>query len=136
MHPLSIGPIALPNPVLLAPILEGKADVVYGSRFLGGPRGHRVLYFWHSVGNRVLTLISNALTDLNLTDMETCYKAMRREVVLRLDLPRVQHRHPVAPHECPHGRARADSTQQVGVFSGKHAYLFMSRFANEEDSQI
>ena len=73
-------------PVLLAPILEGKADVVYGSRFLGGARGHRVLYFWHSVGNRVLTLISNAITDLNLTDMETCYKAMRREVVSRLDL--------------------------------------------------
>jgi glycosyltransferase involved in cell wall biosynthesis len=73
-------------PVLLGPILEGKADVVYGSRFLGTARGHRVLYFWHSVGNRLLTLISNAFTDLNLTDMETCYKAMRREVVQRLDL--------------------------------------------------
>jgi glycosyltransferase involved in cell wall biosynthesis len=73
-------------PVLLQPIIEGKADVVYGSRFLGGARGHRVLYFWHSVGNHVLTLISNAITDLNLTDMETCYKAMRREVAARLDL--------------------------------------------------
>ena len=73
-------------PVLLQPIIEGKADVVYGSRFLGGARGHRVLYFWHSVGNHLLTLISNAITDLNLTDMETCYKAMRREVAARLDL--------------------------------------------------
>ncbi|MCC6694539.1 MAG: glycosyltransferase family 2 protein [Candidatus Hydrogenedentes bacterium] len=66
-------------PVLLEPILDGRADVVYGSRFLGGP--HRVLYFWHSVGNKFLTLLSNALTNLNLTDMETCYKAFRREVL-------------------------------------------------------
>ena len=73
-------------PVLLGPILEGKADVVYGSRFLGTARGHRVLYFWHSVGNWLLTLISNALTDLNLTDMETCYKAMRGTVASKLDL--------------------------------------------------
>jgi glycosyltransferase involved in cell wall biosynthesis len=71
---------------LLRPILEGKADVVYGSRFLGSSRGHRVLYFWHSVGNKLLTLMSNAVTDLNLTDMETCYKVMRREVVRKLDL--------------------------------------------------
>ena len=67
-------------PVLLRPILEGKADVVYGSRFLGTASGHRVLYFWHAVGNKMLTLLSNAFTDLNLTDMETCYKAMTREV--------------------------------------------------------
>jgi glycosyltransferase involved in cell wall biosynthesis len=67
-------------PVLLDPLVQGKADVVYGSRFLGG-RPHRVLYFWHSVGNKVLTLISNALTDINLTDMETCYKAFRREIL-------------------------------------------------------
>jgi glycosyltransferase involved in cell wall biosynthesis len=73
-------------PSLLRPILEGKADVVYGSRFLGSARGHRVLYFWHSVGNWLLTLMSNAVTDLNLTDMETCYKVMRREVVSKLDL--------------------------------------------------
>jgi glycosyltransferase involved in cell wall biosynthesis len=72
--------------VLLRPILEGKADVVYGSRFLGSPRGHRVLYFWHSVGNRLLTLLSNAVTDLNLTDMETCYKMFVRDVADRLDL--------------------------------------------------
>jgi glycosyltransferase involved in cell wall biosynthesis len=67
-------------PLLLGPLIEGKADVVYGSRFMGAG-AHRVLYFWHSVGNGVLTLVSNALTNLNLTDMETCYKAFRREVI-------------------------------------------------------
>lgn len=67
-------------PALLVPLIEGKADVVYGSRFLGsGP--HRVLYFWHSVGNSILTLISNALTNMNMTDMETCYKVFRREIL-------------------------------------------------------
>ena len=65
-------------PLMLDPIVEGKADAVFGSRFLGG--SHRVLYFWHSVGNRVLTLMSNMFTNLNLTDMETCYKAIRGEV--------------------------------------------------------
>jgi glycosyltransferase involved in cell wall biosynthesis len=73
-------------PLLLQPILDGKADVVYGSRFLGSPRGHRVLYFWHSIGNKLLTLLSNAFTDLNLTDMETCYKMFVRDVANRLDL--------------------------------------------------
>ncbi len=71
---------------LLRPILEGRAEVVYGSRFLGTPGGHRVLYFWHTVGNRLLTLMSNIFTNLNLTDMETCYKLMTRDVVDRLDL--------------------------------------------------
>ena len=66
-------------PVLLEPILDGRADVVYGSRFLGGP--HRVLFFWHYVGNKFLTLLSNALTNLNLTDMETCYKVFKREIL-------------------------------------------------------
>jgi len=67
-------------PLLLRPLLDGKADVVYGSRFLGsGP--HRVLYFWHSVGNWILTLLSNALTNVNLSDMETCYKVFRREIL-------------------------------------------------------
>lgn len=65
-------------PILLEPILEGHADVVFGSRFLGG-RPHRVVYFWHMVGNRFLTLLSNMFTNLNLTDMETCYKVFRRE---------------------------------------------------------
>ena len=65
-------------PILLAPILEDRADVVFGSRFMGG-RPHRVVYFWHMVGNRFLTLLSNMFTNLNLTDMETCYKVFRRE---------------------------------------------------------
>ena len=65
-------------PTLLEPIVDGRADAVFGSRFLGGP--HRVLFFWHSVGNVVLTTFSNMLTNLNLTDMETCYKAIRGEV--------------------------------------------------------
>ena len=67
-------------PSLLDPLIQGKADVVYGSRFLGS-RPHRVLYFWHSVGNRLLTLLSNCLTNINLSDMETCYKAFRREII-------------------------------------------------------
>lgn len=72
-------------PKLLAPIESGVADVVYGSRFLTGD-SHRVLYFWHSVGNKVLTLFSNMMTNLNLTDMETCYKVMRRSVYQALSL--------------------------------------------------
>ncbi|HET7790462.1 MAG TPA: glycosyltransferase family 2 protein [Gemmatimonadales bacterium] len=71
-------------PALLAPIAQGKADAVYGSRFQGGP--HRVLYFWHSVGNRILTLLSNMFTNLNLTDMETCYKLVRSDLLKRLPL--------------------------------------------------
>lgn len=67
-------------PILLEPLVQNKADVVYGSRFQGGGP-HRVLYFWHSVGNWLLTLLSNAFTNLNLTDMETCYKVFRREVI-------------------------------------------------------
>jgi glycosyltransferase involved in cell wall biosynthesis len=72
-------------PRLLAPILAGHADVVFGSRFIGGD-SHRVLYFWHSVANRVLTLLSNMCTNLNLTDMETCYKLFKRELVQALPL--------------------------------------------------
>ena len=71
--------------LMLEPLLEGSADVVYGSRFQSG-RPRRVLYFWHSVGNRLLTLLSNMFTDLNLTDMETCFKAFRTDVVKSLDL--------------------------------------------------
>jgi glycosyltransferase involved in cell wall biosynthesis len=71
--------------VLLEPLIAGSADVVYGSRFLSS-RPHRVLYFWHSVGNWVLTLLSNALTNVNLSDMETCYKAFRREVIQSIPL--------------------------------------------------
>ena len=67
-------------PRMIEPLIQGKADVVFGSRFLGGAP-HRVLYFWHSVGNRLLTLLSNCLTNINLSDMETCYKVFRRDVI-------------------------------------------------------
>jgi glycosyltransferase involved in cell wall biosynthesis len=79
---LEYDPAEYPN--LIQPILAGKADVVYGSRFLGGP--HRVLLFWHSVGNSFLTMFSNMLTDLNLTDMETCYKVFRADILKRVRL--------------------------------------------------
>jgi glycosyltransferase involved in cell wall biosynthesis len=72
-------------PVLLKPLIEGKADVVYGSRFLTS-KEHRVLFFWHWVGNQVLTLVSNMFTNLNLSDMETCYKVFRREVIQAINL--------------------------------------------------
>lgn len=71
--------------ILLKPILDGFADVVYGSRFMGG-KPHRILFFWHTIGNRFLTFLSNMFTNLNLTDMETCYKMFRSEVVKSLDL--------------------------------------------------
>jgi glycosyltransferase involved in cell wall biosynthesis len=79
---LEYDPAELPR--LLQPILEGKADAVFGSRFLGGD--HRVLYFWHSVGNKLLTLLSNMFTDLNLTDMETCYKMVSAPLMKWLPL--------------------------------------------------
>jgi glycosyltransferase involved in cell wall biosynthesis len=72
-------------PRLLAPMAEGRADVVYGSRFMGG-QPHRVLYFWHRMGNGLLTLLSNMFTNLNLTDMETCYKAFRRELIQSIEI--------------------------------------------------
>jgi len=70
---------------LLMPIMEGNADVVYGSRFAGG-ESHRVLYFWHSIANRILTLMSNMTTNLNLTDMECCYKVFRKEIIKAVDI--------------------------------------------------
>ena len=72
-------------PRIISPIIEDKADVVYGSRFQGG-QPHRVVYFWHSVGNGFLTLLSNIFTDINLTDMETCYKAFRREIIQKIKI--------------------------------------------------
>jgi glycosyltransferase involved in cell wall biosynthesis len=78
---LEYDPIDYPR--LLEPIIDGRADVVYGSRFLGGP--HRVLFFWHYVGNKLLTLLSNALTNLNLTDIETCYKVFRSKILKDID---------------------------------------------------
>jgi len=71
---------------LLTPILSGKADVVFGSRFLGSPSGHRVLYYWHSVGNKFLTTLSNMATGLNLSDMEVCYKTFRREIIQKIKI--------------------------------------------------
>ncbi len=71
--------------ILLRPVLDGFADVVFGSRFMGG-RPHRILFFWHSIGNKVLTLLSNACTNLNLTDMETCYKLFRADMLKNLSL--------------------------------------------------
>lgn len=72
-------------PLLMRPIIDGRADVVYGSRFAGsGP--HRVLFFWHSIGNKALTLLSNMLTNINLTDMETCYKMFRREILQTIEI--------------------------------------------------
>jgi len=72
-------------PKLMKPIVDGKADVVFGSRFMGG-EPHRVCYFWHMVGNKFLTLVSNMMTNLNLTDMETCYKVFRRDVLQRIQI--------------------------------------------------
>lgn len=72
-------------PIMIQPILEGKADVVFGSRFQSG-RPHRVVYFWHRIGNGFLTLTSNIFTDLNLSDMETCYKAFRREIIQAINI--------------------------------------------------
>jgi glycosyltransferase involved in cell wall biosynthesis len=72
-------------PRLLAPILAGKADVVFGSRFISGD-AHRVVYYWHMLGNRFLTLVSNMLTNINLTDMETCYKVFRREIIQAIEI--------------------------------------------------
>lgn len=72
-------------PKLLQPLLDKKADVVYGSRFKGG-ESHRVLYFWHSLGNQFLTLLSNMFTNLNLTDMETCYKVFKRDIIQNLEI--------------------------------------------------
>ncbi len=71
--------------ILVKPILDGFADVVYGSRFMGG-RPHRILFFWHTIGNKMLTFASNLFTNLNLTDMETCYKMFRREIIQSIDL--------------------------------------------------
>jgi glycosyltransferase involved in cell wall biosynthesis len=71
--------------ILLKPILDGVADVVYGSRFMGG-RPHRILFFWHTLGNKFLTFLSNMFTNLNLTDMETCYKMFRAEIIKSIDL--------------------------------------------------
>jgi glycosyltransferase involved in cell wall biosynthesis len=126
-------------PKLLAPLLEDKADVVFGSRFMAGPR--RVLYYWHSVGNKALTTLSNMVTDLNLTDMETCYKAFRREVLEQIDLR--EDRFGIEPeltakiarlgvriYEVPisyDGRTYAEG-KKIGVRDGFHAVWCIVRY--------
>ncbi len=104
-------------PLILEPLLAGDADVVFGSRFMSGqPR--RVLYFWHSIGNRFLTLLSNMFTDLNLTDMETCYKAFRREVVQGLELE--QDRFVIEPEMTAKVAAGGWRVWEVGIsYSGR-----------------
>jgi len=109
------------NPVdyelILEPLLAGDADVVFGSRFQSG-RPRRVLYFWHSVGNRLLTLLSNMFTDLNLTDMETCYKAFRREVIQGITLE--QDRFGIEPEMTAKIAAGGWRVWEVGIsYSGR-----------------
>ena len=116
-------------PTVLGPLIEGKADVVYGSRFLSG-RPHRVLYFWHSVGNRLLTLLSNALTDLNLSDMETCYKAFRREVIQSMVL--LEDRFGFEPEITAKIAKRRLRNYEVGIsYSGR---TYERRLAGNTDS--
>jgi glycosyltransferase involved in cell wall biosynthesis len=104
-------------PKLLQPILDGRADVVFGSRFSGG-ECHRVLYFWHSVGNRLLTLASNMFTNLNLTDMETCYKLFRREVIQ--SIPIEENRFGFEPEITAKLAARGCRIYEVGItYSGR-----------------
>jgi glycosyltransferase involved in cell wall biosynthesis len=128
-------------PVVVAPILQGHADVVYGSRFLGGP--HRVLYFWHSVGNTILTLFSNMVSDLNLTDMETCYKAFRREVIQSINLEedrfgfepevtlKLARKKGIRIYEVPisyYGRTYADG-KKIGMKDGFRALYCLAKYA-------
>jgi glycosyltransferase involved in cell wall biosynthesis len=127
-------------PLVVAPIAEGHADVVYGSRFLGGP--HRVLYFWHSVGNSLLTLLSNMVSDLNLTDMETCYKAFRRQVIQSLTLEedrfgfepevtiKLARQKGIRIYEVPisyYGRTYADG-KKVGMKDGFRALYCLAKY--------
>jgi glycosyltransferase involved in cell wall biosynthesis len=127
-------------PGLVAPILDGHADVVYGSRFLGGP--HRVLYYWHSVGNQVLTTLSNMVTDLNLTDMETCYKAFRREVIQSIQIEedrfgfepevtvKIARRPGIRIYELPisyHGR-RYDQGKKINAKDGFRALYCLAKY--------
>lgn len=127
--------------LLLAPLLAGHADVVYGSRFVS-TEARRVLYFWHSVGNRVLTLYSNMLTNLNLTDMETCYKVFRREVLEQITIE--EDRFGVEPELTAkvaalkvriyevgisyHGRTYADG-KKIGWRDGVRAIVVITRYA-------
>ena len=114
---LEYDPAEYPN--LLKPLLDDQADVVYGSRFLGGAP-HRVLYFWHSIGNKVLTIASNMFTDLNLTDMETCYKAFRREVLESFTLE--EDRFGIEPEITAKVAARHWRVYEVGISYAGRTY--------------
>jgi glycosyltransferase involved in cell wall biosynthesis len=127
--------------VLLEPLETGVADVVYGSRFLSG-RPHRVLYFWHSLGNRLLTLISNMFTDLNLTDMETCYKVFRRRVIQSITLEEDRFGfEPEVTAKVARGRYRIyevgitydgrtyDEGKKIGWRDGVHALICIVRYS-------
>lgn len=106
-------------PDLIEPIVEGQADIVYGSRFLAG-RPHRVLYFWHYVANRSLTMLSNMFTDLNLTDMETCYKVFRREVIEDILPTLKQNRFGIEPEMTAKVARRAYRIYEIGIsYSGR-----------------
>ncbi len=106
-------------PKLLQPILDGRADVVYGSRFVGG-QSHRVLYFWHSLGNRFLTLLSNMFTDLNLSDMETCYKVFRREIIQAISIE--ENRFGFEPEITAKVAARGCRIYEVGISYAGRTY--------------
>jgi glycosyltransferase involved in cell wall biosynthesis len=128
-------------PKVIAPLVDGRADVVYGSRFAGGD-AHRVLFFWHSMGNKLLTLASNMFTDLNLTDMETCYKAFRREVIQSIEVeedrfgfePEVTAKVAAAGHRVfevgisYNGRTYADG-KKIGWRDGVRAFWCIVRYS-------
>ncbi len=106
-------------PLLLQPLLDGKADVVYGSRFMGH-RPHRVLYFWHYLGNKFLTTLSNVFTNLNLTDMETCYKAFTREALLKFRNELVSNRFGIEPEITARVAKHKLRIYEVGIsYSGR-----------------
>ena len=127
-------------PKVIAPIVEGHADVVYGSRFMGG--AHRVFYYWHAVGNSMLTTFSNMVTNLNLTDMETCYKAFRREVIQSITIEenrfgfepeitvKLSHRRDVRIYEVPisyRGR-KYDEGKKVGLKDAFRALYCLTKY--------
>ena len=130
---------------LLAPLIEGNADVVFGSRFISSD-AHRVLYFWHSLGNKLLTLTSNVFTDLNLTDMETCYKAFRREVIQSIEIeedrfgfePEITAKVAKAGHVIYevgisyHGRTYDDG-KKIGMRDGFRAFYCIVRYSRLGD---
>lgn len=135
---LEYDPFEIPN--VIKPILDGDADVVFGSRFLGGP--HRVLYFWHSVGNFMLTTASNMITDLNLTDMETCYKAFKAEILKSIPLKedrfgfepevtvKLARRHEIRVYEVPityKGRTYAEG-KKIGLKDAFRAVYCLARY--------